>query len=68
MACAHNFGSVLRIFFEILHNEMGQEVHEIILTDFQKKLLYGANRSFWVRKWWVLITGSPLRIFLKFAQ
>ena len=56
MACAHNFGSVLRIFFEILHNEMGQEVHEIILTDFLKKFLYGANRPFWARKWWVLIT------------
>ena len=55
--------------FEILHNERGQEVHEIIWTDFLKKFLYGANRPFWARKWWVLInSGSPPRICLKFAQ
>ena len=27
MVRCHNFGSNLRIFFDILHNERGQEVH-----------------------------------------
>ena len=39
MAHPHNFGSVLRIFIEILHNERGQEVHGTYINGFPEKIL-----------------------------
>ena len=33
----HNSGSTLRIFFEILHNERNQEVHENYVNSFSEK-------------------------------
>ena len=37
MRC-HNFESTLRLFFLILDNESGQEVHENYIISFSKKL------------------------------
>ena len=37
MAHPHNFGSAIRVFFEILNDERGQGVHENYVNGFPEK-------------------------------
>ena len=37
MACCHNSGSTIRVFFKIERNERGQEVHENCHDGFSEK-------------------------------
>ena len=47
MACPHNFGSTLRIFVEILHNEMDEEVYGNYHNGFSEKVFTCATGPFW---------------------
>ena len=39
MVHPHNFGSTLKSFFLILHNEKGQEIHGNYINGFSEKIL-----------------------------
>ena len=68
MTCPRNYGSALRIFFKLLLNERGQEVHESYSNGSFKKVLFGANSSFLGPKMARPNNyGSALSIFCKFC-
>ena len=41
---------------------------KVIIMVCTKKILFRTNGPLWARKWHILITGSALRIFLKFCR
>ena len=66
MVRSQNFGSAPGIFFEILHNERGQEVYGYYINGFSEKILIYSK--------WAVVTmesdcnyRTALRIFLKFC-
>ena len=60
MACSHNFGTALRICFDILHIEPAKGcMMGIILMVFLKNFSFSANRPFLAQKWHIIITLDP---------
>ena len=64
MVHLYNFGSALRIFFEILHHERGQEVHGNYFNVFSEKILIWGKWAILGPKMMHLHnSGSTLTIF-----
>ena len=64
MACCHNTGSTLRIYFEILKRYMKIS----LMFFFSEKNSFWANGSFWIQKWFDFITLNSLSDFFLFSK
>ena len=64
MACCHNTGSTLRIYFEILKKYMKIS----LMFFFSEKKSFWANGSFWIQKWFDFITLNSLSDLFLFSK